>query len=662
MEKWNKVFKWGVIALASLGAVFFIILPLKEIFLRICCAGVVGLAIYYFVQFEKTSVEKIKSRPALARFKKISRLLIPAAQKIKSRVLGLNFKKITPSVFLTCLAIIVLISLEKTFSEWQAIPVIGFISKIIIGLKSINTPLIILVIISGFFTFFLNKEKIRAIEEEKTDESLVEQKRKDEFPRKYPKTNKIPLLRNFIEWFQKDWKYAVGLIAIIFLFTSLSLYINFSNQTLGDDEYPSYYSAINLFELPSGNSYTRGMLLQFMQHLLSKVTTNIHYFRIINILFFIILVYAIKSNIKSRSLKILFLISLSLNPLLLAWSAEIRHYFIFSILTFILLTKDKNYLVQFIILLCLIFSGELALLVVPLYLLIILSEKILKNEKWRAGILTLGVAIFSLFSKYIYHILTIILPEKYLITLSPQTNAYYINSIFSNFLVLSVFFILAALLYFKINNKIFKRNILFVFLILVVITNYLNWKELKYIIFLIPSFAFLFSYLISLLLKYFSPIKRRCLLIIVSIFWASMFFSAAFNNQTKYGMAHHNYDLTMLKTRIQNSTIIITTNQFMTYEFIQSNKLTIKEVYWLRRNEAILKNYLVDGRDFWVGYEYLDEIKMSFLEKWEHIIIIGDQRLFSKSYVDLRTQEIIKENFYLIYENGDGIKVYEKNK
>jgi len=261
MEKWNKVFKWGVIALASLGAVFFIILPLKEIFLRICCAGMVGLAIYYFVQFEKTSVEKTKSQVAtlkpkglprpLILFEKISRLLISAARKIKSWILGLDFKKIAPIVFLACLMLIILINLEKAFTEWQTILFVAWILKITATLKSIQLPFILICIISGFFTIFLNKEKIeKTKEEEKNNEILEGQKRKDEFPRKYPKINKIPLLRNLIRWmYREGWFYSVLLIIVCFSFLGFGLvhlgqFISTDEPKWLDIRVPQLYEAI----------------------------------------------------------------------------------------------------------------------------------------------------------------------------------------------------------------------------------------------------------------------------------------------------------------------------------------------------------------------------------------------------------------------------------
>jgi 4-amino-4-deoxy-L-arabinose transferase-like glycosyltransferase len=90
-------------------------------------------------------------------------------------------------------------------------------------IKDYQTLLTILTIATGALTFWHNRKRIeKETEEEQSKEELAEKKRKEEFPHKYPKINKVPILRNFIRWMYKEgFIYLFGLFLILIMFTAI---------------------------------------------------------------------------------------------------------------------------------------------------------------------------------------------------------------------------------------------------------------------------------------------------------------------------------------------------------------------------------------------------------------------------------------------------------
>lgn len=244
MTKWDKVFRWIVIAIAVM-ALIFPFTPLgKDVFIKICSVGIIALAIYYFVQFEKNAAKRlhIVFRPTKIKI---------TDHKIKSWIFSIKFKQIAQYAFLVCLLLVILISLERALIQWQNIPAVYFLYKIIGKLKSVQIPLITITIASGFFTFFLNREKIQnETEKEENNEGAEEQKRKAEFPQKYPKINKIPLLRNFVRWcYGEGWFHSLFLIVICFTFLGFSLhhlgqFMSTDEPKWADTRVPQLYEAL----------------------------------------------------------------------------------------------------------------------------------------------------------------------------------------------------------------------------------------------------------------------------------------------------------------------------------------------------------------------------------------------------------------------------------
>jgi hypothetical protein len=110
--------------------------------------------------------------------------------------------------------------------KFEFIQNIDYLQNVINNLLKYSFPLASLTIAFGFLIFYFNREKIekKAIKGKDT-EGLLEKRRLQEFPKKFPGINKIPILRNFIRLCYKEgWFYSITLIAVCFLFLIFGTY------------------------------------------------------------------------------------------------------------------------------------------------------------------------------------------------------------------------------------------------------------------------------------------------------------------------------------------------------------------------------------------------------------------------------------------------------
>lgn len=104
--------------------------------------------------------------------------------------------------------------------------------------KKYQTTLTIMTIATGGLTFWYNRKRIKKeTEEEKNQEEKAEEKRKKAFANKFPRINKIPILKNLMKWMYKEgWRYSLRLLMILMLFSVISTY-KLGNFELREDEY-----------------------------------------------------------------------------------------------------------------------------------------------------------------------------------------------------------------------------------------------------------------------------------------------------------------------------------------------------------------------------------------------------------------------------------------
>jgi len=112
-------------------------------------------------------------------------------------------------IFLILLLLVTISSLKFEFIK----PVSDF-------LGSFKLWLTIATIVFGALTFYMNRNVVDKIEDEKITEEKKEKKRKEEFSEKFPRINKIPIFRNIVKWMYKEgWWYVIILLLILVMFT-----------------------------------------------------------------------------------------------------------------------------------------------------------------------------------------------------------------------------------------------------------------------------------------------------------------------------------------------------------------------------------------------------------------------------------------------------------
>ncbi|MFZ2190245.1 MAG: glycosyltransferase family 39 protein [Candidatus Magasanikiibacteriota bacterium] len=146
--------------------------------------------------------------------------------------------------------------------------------------QSTNNYLISFTLVSGFFVFFLNREKIKEVEIEQNEEEKKEEERKKEFVEKFPRINKIPVLRNLVKWAYKEgWKYSIITTTLIIIGFFLRLY-NLGKLSLWWDELitGTYVTRILETGLPLFPSdlgyYWRGVAYHYLVSIFSLIFEN----------------------------------------------------------------------------------------------------------------------------------------------------------------------------------------------------------------------------------------------------------------------------------------------------------------------------------------------------------------------------------------------------
>jgi hypothetical protein len=168
--------------------------------------------------------------------------------------------------FLAGLLLITISSLKFEF-----IKNINYLQIVIDNLSKHNFLLIFLAITLGFLLFYFNHGIIEEeIEREEEQKELLEEKRLQEFPKKFSKILKIPVLRNVVRWIYKEgWGFSISLflIALIFIIIKAGMPLIFTGSYI--DEYFHISSGIEIFksgsfpEIYPGSYYSRGALVSF---------------------------------------------------------------------------------------------------------------------------------------------------------------------------------------------------------------------------------------------------------------------------------------------------------------------------------------------------------------------------------------------------------------
>ena len=110
-------------------------------------------------------------------------------------------------------------------------------------IQALNPTLTFISIFSGFIVFYANRDRVeKEIKEEKDNEEQAEQKRAEEFPKRFPRMNRMPLINYISKLFYKEGLiYSLILILILTIFVSLKFpYMSLSFTGDHDMKYSSY--------------------------------------------------------------------------------------------------------------------------------------------------------------------------------------------------------------------------------------------------------------------------------------------------------------------------------------------------------------------------------------------------------------------------------------
>ena len=377
--------------------------------------------------------------------------------------------------------LIPLILLVTIFLTLEFISIFGFIASMLT---------LVFVDLFLYYRKKINLEKDFEVESEK--EKLEEEKRKKQFPEKFPKISKIPVLNWIIKWMYKEGWCGVGLLLIV-LIGAFFRFCNLDHLSLWGDEGTVYIAVKNISNtglpyLETGYLYLRDLPHLYITSLsyliFGKSEFALRFPSALSGTMLIIVMYVLSNNIINKRAALLIAAVIAFHPWIIEYSRVSRSYILmllFFALTIYYFLKiiTKNKLIEYILfalfgsLSCLTHqTGQTVLfLVVPYLFFLIKSKGVSKNLILK--MLPFMVILFSifiykfLFSMGYYHHTDQFLNSHQLIQNEPFENilGYFPFSLHPNFTNLRY-----------ITNIIpFIFPLAIAFLIIFI----LNWKKLS---------------------------------------------------------------------------------------------------------------------------------------------------------------------------------------
>ena len=271
----------------------------------------IALIIYYFIQFERESLKTIK-----VAILNIKWPFSGKTKKILINIINFIFKKRWEVISYLFLFLLLIITLGN-FSYLEKFIDLSWVKKY-------QTTLSVLAITFGGLTFWHNRERIeQETETEQDNESLAEQKRKIEFPEKFPNISRIPIVRNFMKWmYKEERKYSVSLLLII-IFGFIFRFLGAIWGNINLDEGIHLYDAKLITEgfTPFLDYFTREPYYIYSLSLLVKIFgSNLLTSRLFSVVastLTIFIVYLLGKNIFSKKIGFIAAILFSLSPFII---------------------------------------------------------------------------------------------------------------------------------------------------------------------------------------------------------------------------------------------------------------------------------------------------------------------------------------------------------
>ena len=237
----------------------------------------------------------------------------------------------------------------------------GFLALIIIQLikndialglfELVNVNLFALTFLFGIIVLYDNKHIIKEYEIEEQQDVLDEKKRRAMFAKKYPKINKIPILRSIVKWMYKEgWEYSSLLIVFILIGGVLRI-TNLDYFSIYHDEF--FYTSSTKTFVETGGTNLWNYVTNSPSHTHYKplitiflgIFTKIFGYNTFNLrlpeailgtLTIFVIYYVTKKITRNKKIAIIASVFLCFNEILIYLSRFIRQYAYFIIICLIL--------------------------------------------------------------------------------------------------------------------------------------------------------------------------------------------------------------------------------------------------------------------------------------------------------------------------------------
>ncbi len=498
--------QYGISILLLIVAIFCLFnigQNIQDAFTVITNSLAIFLAIFYFVNFERDIIIKIKGF--------ILNIKWPfhgQTKKILINVLNFIVEKRWDIISYLFLFLLLIIALGQ-FSYLEKFIDLAWINKY-------QVIITVLAILSGGLTFWHNRERVeKEIDREQITEQIAEDKRKTEFADKFPRINKIPIIKKMVCFFYKEGViYSFLLLIIIIMSSILTLY--FINKVpFHIDEAYTNLSVSNIIdhqkfygETSTGIAYNRNIVYSLIESFFYRIFDDIFYqLRFFNVVLKILLsflIYILIKNIfKLKKIALLGVFLFGLNWYFILYSMIAREYVISAIIliTGILIGKKiyesnnlKDFLISSLLFLLITFSNIFIGHNIGLFSLILLYSMLVFNKliRDRKNVFYITISLLLILSLFLVYII------------------FYDNSIY-NFIIRNITFKLSNHLQNIINIFYYQKNIGLIIIILITIINlFKKDKFLKILLAWIVGLIILLGYVFGkniLDVRYLFPIS-----------------------------------------------------------------------------------------------------------------------------------------------------------
>ena len=536
--------------------------------------------------------------------------------------------------------------------------------------KEYNIILTIITVFFGVITFYQNKEVIERVEEEATQEQIEEERRKQEFPSKFPGISKVPVFRSLVKWMYKEgWWYSVGLVGILILGLFLRL-ANLENLSLWGDEFITKTVAESLLEhrlpqLPSGIPYYRSIPFIVMSVvsmlIFESKTFAIRFFPAIFGGITIIVTYYLSKIISKKYIAIISSLIIAVNAFMVDWSRQARMYSFLTLMVvytvyFIIKNDQKIQNLALIGITSLInLLGISTLIIYILRRVNIKNFRIIPKKNILVGfILSIGSLIFILFFSKLSFI-------DFFIRSDYQSSWDFYLKLIDSIFGPSIILLYVCIAFYLFRDKLSTNKLYALYFILcIAVLSISTRKTERYIIFLIPFVIILIAFTLGVLVNLIN-LKKVYYYIILGFFC----FAIIYNNNGFYVPNQtHGYTYSGLyisdwkSIGIPSYSAVLSTNSMLSLNYVNA-----KEMYLLRSTNLLPISFMGNiSKEEFTGQQivssngnFVNLINQKRNENIPTFVIIEANR---KNFISQDILNTLSKEFK-IYNTSDTITTYQ---